>query len=769
VLVRRPVISLAFGFVLLAGTAYPQTTPRIDVNVLTPAVEPHEMVRLEIDTAAFYAGSPVTVTIDTRALGGQESFVLPAQGQLCDTQRWRTNEFCMMVPAGLPIGPKVLPITATDALGRRVTAEATVTTLWEIDIDGDGLPDGWERTTGINLLQGRDATGDGDPDGDGLSTREEFARGTHPRAAHVRYLAEGASINGFRTRLALFNTSPQNARGQIRYLRRHGPAVVQALNLYGFEGITLDPARTVPGLAEAEFSIVVESNVQVTVERTMTWDDTGYGSHTEMATSSPSPIWYLAEGATHSGFELFYLLQNPSSGPADVRVTYLLQDGRPPLVQHLTVAAASRENIWVNHVDGLASAEISAVIETTNHVPIIVERALYRSIGNTFWAAGHDSLGVTAPSPRWFFAEGSTGDLFDLFLLLANPTTSDGIVDIDYLFEDGTTLTKAYPLRGQSRTTIWVDQEDARLRDAAVSMVVEARNGLPIIAERSMWWPGPTPDQWQEGHNTPGTTTTGTLWALADGVVANTPTQESFVLVANTSPFPGTGVISIMGTARRSFILPPKSRVTLDVRTDLSGPLPQVTSGFIESVAPAGVEPAQIVVEHAMYASDGGTPTFSPYWPAGSSAIAEKVSLCTTCPLVITSEFGDYVGAGVSRGLDLAHATLTVWSPPDRNELWFEYAGDGVHWQLTFAAPYDAVLVPGTYEGAKHAVFRDAPSPGLHVWGEARSCQERSVGRFVIHEIVRDQAGTVTKFHADFEQRCVAFAPALRGTIRFGM
>ena len=41
----------------------------------------------------------------------------------------------------------------------------------------------------------------------------------------------------------------------------------------------------------------------------MTWDARGYGSHAETAVAAPTPTWYLAEGATHSGFQLFYLVR----------------------------------------------------------------------------------------------------------------------------------------------------------------------------------------------------------------------------------------------------------------------------------------------------------------------------------------------------------------------------------------------------------------------------------------------------------------------------
>ena len=87
----------------------------------------------------------------------------------------------------------------------------------------------------------------------------------------------------------------------------------------------------VPGMAEAEFSTVVESDADIVADRQMWWNrSTAYGTHAETGIKSPAVTWYFAEGATHSNFDLFYLLQNPHPTPADVRIRYLLPVG-PPL------------------------------------------------------------------------------------------------------------------------------------------------------------------------------------------------------------------------------------------------------------------------------------------------------------------------------------------------------------------------------------------------------------------------------------------------------
>ena len=46
---------------------------------------------------------------------------------------------------------------------------------------------------------------------------------------------------------------------------------------------------------------------------------------------------------------------------------------------------------------------------------------MYLTAGGLFYGAGHESAGIRAPETQWFFAEGATGDFFDLFILIGNP------------------------------------------------------------------------------------------------------------------------------------------------------------------------------------------------------------------------------------------------------------------------------------------------------------------------------------------------------------
>ena len=55
-----------------------------------------------------------------------------------------------------------------------------------IDTDGDGLPDGWEQAYLFGLQSGAED----DPDGDGVSNREEYRLGTNPSRADARHPAD---------------------------------------------------------------------------------------------------------------------------------------------------------------------------------------------------------------------------------------------------------------------------------------------------------------------------------------------------------------------------------------------------------------------------------------------------------------------------------------------------------------------------------------------------------------------------------------------------
>jgi hypothetical protein len=446
-----------------------------------------------------------------------------------------------------------------------------------------------------------------------------------PASLRVHYFAEGATGDLFDTRLALLNVGTEPALVALEFHRSNGAKQPHTITVGSLTRGTVF-ANQLPGMTNAEFSTVIESDQPLVADRTMTWDSQGYGAHAETSISAPALTWYLAEGATHSGFDLFYLLQNPNAAESHVRVRYLRPSGAP-LEKTYTLPPTSRTNIWVDVEEfaglgqALSRTDVSAVIEVLNGQPIIVERAMYLSSQGRLFNAGHESAGITAPASEWFLAEGATGPLFDLFVLIANPGTQDAEVEATYLLPDGTTIVKPYHVPATSRFNIWVDNEGGPLADTAVSTTVRSTNAVPIIVERAMWWPGDV-STWQEAHNSSGATTTGTRWALAEGEVDTTRGLETYILIANTSATLADVKVTLLfedgPPAEQTYSgIPPRSRFNVPVGEFFPQAAKKRFGAIVESV---GSTPAQIVVERAMYWDAAGQ-----HWAAGTNALATRL------------------------------------------------------------------------------------------------------------------------------------------------
>jgi hypothetical protein len=355
----------------------------------------------------------------------------------------------------------------------------------------------------------------------------------------------------------------------------------------------------------------------IVADRLMRWEATYFGSHAETAIAQPSTTWYFAEGATSGPFDLFYLLQNPSEQVADVDIRFLRPNGAPPVTRTYHLTPRSRTTIYVdNDVAELAESEVSAQFTVTNGVPIIAERSMYFSSVLPFWG-GHGSAGVTAPSKEWFLAEGATNGFFTMFVLIANPTDQAANVKVTYLLSEGAPIEKTYPVPANSRFNIYVNGEPG-LANANVASRFES--DVPIIVERTMWWPG-LPSTWTEGHNSFGVTATGTKWALAEGEAGGPQNTSTFILVANTSSFAGEAKVTLLfedaAEVSRTITLPANSRVNVPMDGPFAAAAGKRFSTVVESL---GATPPQIVIERAMY-SDARGESFS----AGSNAVGTKL------------------------------------------------------------------------------------------------------------------------------------------------
>jgi hypothetical protein len=148
----------------------------------------------------------------------------------------------------------------------------------------------------------------------------------------------------------------------------------------------------------------------------------------------------------------------------------------------------------------------------------------------------------------------------------------------------------------------------------------------------------------------------------------------------------------------------------------------------------------------------------------GTDQSTTTIAVTGVTSLYMVSDPGDYIGGGrqyfftpvdgdfFTRQNVHQGASLIFFSPHH-------------NWFLDFAAPADALLAVGRYEGATRYPFQDSSRPGLDVGGDGAGCNQ-SVGLFDIKQVVYKPGGGIDALWATFEQHCESAVPALRGELR---
>ncbi len=474
--------------------------------------------------------------------------------------------------------------------------------------------DGTDPVSGTfnNLAEGALVTSNG------VSFRISYVGGTGndvtlTPVATQYYLSEGATGSFFDTDVLIANPNPAAVSVMMRFLKDDGTTIAQDLTLAATSRTTIR-VDDVAGMEATAFSTIVTSpsGAPLVVERTMRWDSTGYGGHTEKAVTGPALTWYFAEGS-QGFFSTFLLLANPQTFATTATVHYLIE-GATPVTRTYPLLPQSRFTVDMSADSALQNWSFGIVVDFS--APGVAERAMYFGT-SPLWTGGHESAGETQPSTTWYVAEGATGSYFTTFILLANPTATDAQADVTFLPETGVPVTKVKTVPAFGRVTINIAAEDPTLTNVAASTVVTS-TGAPILVVRSQYWPY-TPDQWQEAHNSFGVTAPGTKWGLAEGRVGGPEEYQTYILLAN----PGAQAVHVDitflredgTTLAKSFVVAPTSRLNVPVGPGTA--VPELSNERFGAVLTAD---QPIAVERAMYWNANGI-----VWAAGTSATATKL------------------------------------------------------------------------------------------------------------------------------------------------
>ncbi|MCJ7653144.1 MAG: DUF5719 family protein, partial [Actinobacteria bacterium] len=248
-----------------------------------------------------------------------------------------------------------------------------------------------------------------------------------------------------------------------------------------------------------------------------------YGTRIE----PPYPKWYFAEGYTGPGFEEWLTIQNPDSATtANVQIEYMLNGEANPNPQTVQVPPSSRYTIKVNDVIG-ANHEVSALVMCTNGVDIIAERPMYFKYSPDI-QGGHCVVGTRYPGTTWYFAEGYTAPSSFEYITLQNPGGTAASVKIDYFGSAGAIGTVNLELPGNSRKTVSVN---GTVENSDVSATVTSTNGIPIVAERPMYFWRGADKKVNGGHCAVGAPSATSEAYFGEGYTA--PGWDTYLLLQN--------------------------------------------------------------------------------------------------------------------------------------------------------------------------------------------------------------------------------------------
>lgn len=427
----------------------------------------------------------------------------------------------------------------------------------------------------------------------------------------VYTLSEGATGGFFDLDVTMANPTGAAAPVSVSFLPEHSAAIPFATNVAANAPVQLRVDDLTPADA---ISTVVHSTdaIPLAVERTMSWDSTGYGGSGGTAID-PNTHWLFAEGA-QGFFDTFLLLANDGDTDANATVKFLIEGGSP-VTTNVPVLAHKRATLFAGDVP--AARFNSFGMDVTADQPITAERSMYFPHGGPrLWEGGHEAAGVNATSTHWFLAEGATGSFFQCYILLSNPTASIAHVNLTYLLPDGSTVAQTKDVPANGRQTIDVKSVSPLL--AATSMSTTITSDVGIIVERSMYWPaGPT--GWREAHNSVAVTDAALRWAISDGRIGGPRSHQTYILLANPNAVKAEVQVRFLkaglAPVTRTYTLDPTSRTNIAPAADV----PELGAGvFSADIQVLNYQP--IVVEKAMYWNSAGE-----VWAAGTGTVGTRI------------------------------------------------------------------------------------------------------------------------------------------------
>lgn len=421
----------------------------------------------------------------------------------------------------------------------------------------------------------------------GRSNGRLFTVGDVPPASWL--FAEGATWPGFEEWLLVQNPNDSPSTVSVSFITGADVLAGPRFTVSAKSRVTIRVNDYAPGRDVAS-AVYVESGPPVGAERAMYVDTPGdkWGSHASTGARAPAEKWYLAEGATWSGYEEWVTVLNPNDVTVKAELHFDTPAGR---VQGptLEMGPMSRGTVRVN--DHVPPGDVSTEVSTlTAGRGVVAERSMYvRSADGKLGC--HNSMGVTDAAAGWALPEGATWPGYEHWVVVQNPTGTPAEARFLFLTPDGQ---REGPVRtvGPGRR-ISVRVNDHVPGSDVSTLVLTGGEGQAVVAERAMYVR--TADGKLGTHNSTGSMYSSSGWFLPEG--ATWPGFEEWVLVMN--PAAGNAVWVELTFMTENGVVPgPRAQVPARSRRTF-----RVNDYVIGNVSTMVMSDSYVVCERSMYIS----------------------------------------------------------------------------------------------------------------------------------------------------------------------
>ena len=390
------------------------------------------------------------------------------------------------------------------------------------------------------------------------------------------YFAEGTTRENFDAWACLENPGAAAGKAKLAFQTAGGEEVPYQVDLPARSRVTLHLNHVLgPGV---DFSFSVKADVPIVAERPMyfLYNGAWSGGHDVMGAAAPLTEWYFAEGCTRPGFDTWLCLQNPGATPASVDIDYYCGDGSTVTRTGIAVPARSRLTVPV-HDPTLGSRPPRLGRRRRLHPPPRRPTASpsWPSAPCTSYTTGPGREGTTSwapprPSPSGTSRKATPAPGFDKWLCLQNPGADSGQRGHRLLLRR---RLHRHPCRHRRARPLPLHRQRQRRSvgpGSDVSIHVQSTNGVPIVAERPMYFN--YNGAWTGGHDVMGAAAPLDEWYFAEGYTGSG--FDNWLCLQN----PGATQASVdidyycgdgSTVTRTGIAVPARSRLTVNVNQEL--------------------------------------------------------------------------------------------------------------------------------------------------------------------------------------------------------